>query len=174
VATVTGDTLPPLLMARLGPARATNTEHPAPRTEHPAPSTRYPAHHEFTAVPICTIDPDGLPHPAMLSYAELAADDVRSMRAAVYGGSSTARHLRQQGKIALLFVDAEGTYYVKATVTGPDTPHPTTPGVTVFPLAVVAVLADAVDTSREPAAVITSGIRFKRSTSLRSAPGTTL
>lgn len=173
MATVTGDTLPPLLMERLAAGgSACSTQDPARGTEHAAPGTRHPAHLECTAVPVCTIDPDGLPHPAMLSYAELAADDVRSMRAAVYGGSSTARHLRQQGKIALLFVDAEGTYYVKATVTGPDTPHPTAPGVTVFPLGVVAVLADAVDTSREPAAVITSGIVFRRSPG--SAPGTSL
>jgi Pyridoxamine 5'-phosphate oxidase len=158
VATVIGDTLPPLLLERLGADRA--------------PGTRLSAPLELTAIPICTVDPDGLPHPAMLSYAELAADDERSMRAAVYGGSSTARHLRQQGRIALLFVDAEGTYYVKAIVKGPDTPHPTAQGVTVFPLGVVAVLADAVDTSREPAAVITSGIVFRRSPG--SAPGTSL
>ncbi len=153
MATVIGDTLPPLLLERLGAGRA------------PAPL-------EFTAIPICTVDPDGLPHPAMLSYAELAADDERSMHAVVHGGSSTARHLRQQGRIALLFVDAEGIYYVKAIVTGPDTPHPTALGMTIFPLAVVAVLADAVDTSREPAAVITSGIVFRRSPG--SAPGTSL
>jgi len=155
MATVVGADLPPLLMERLGAHSALGTQHPALL--------------ECTAIPICTVDPAGFPHPAMLSYAELAADDARSMRAAVYGGSTTARHLRQQGRIALLFVDPESTYYVKATVTGPDTPHPTAPGVAVFPLAVVAVLADAVDTSREPPAVITSGIRFRR-----TAPGTTL
>jgi hypothetical protein len=44
----------------------------------------------------------------------------------------------------------------------------------VFPLTIVAVLADAVDTSREPAAVITSGIRFRRSPPPRSAQGTSL
>jgi len=123
---------------------------------------------------VCTVDSDGLPHPALLSYAELAADGPRSLRAAVYGASSTARHLRQQGKIALLFVDPEGTYYVKATAADPEMPHPTKPGVVVFPLAVVAVLADAVDTSREPEAVITSGIRFRRIIPPRSAPGTSL
>ena len=166
MATVTGDTLPPLLIERLGPAFAKATAGKA--------STGHAAHLEFTAVPVCTVDPDGLPHPAMLSYAELAADDQRSLRASVCGDSSTARHLRHQGKVALLFVDPEGTYYVKATVSGPDTPHPTAPGVVVFPLAVVAVLADAVDTSREPAAVITSGIRFSRVVNPRSAPGTSL
>lgn len=160
MATVTGEELPPLLMARL----------------HSQSTIRNPqsAILESTAIPICTIDPDGLPHPAMLSYAELAADDERSMRAAVYGSSSTARHLRQHGRIALLFVDPEGTFYVKATVAGPDTPHPTSPGIAVFPLTVVAVMADVVDTTREPAAVITSGIRFRRAAAQPSTPGTSL
>jgi hypothetical protein len=173
VATVTGDTLPLLLMERLGAVgTARRIPHAAFGTEHAAPGTEHAAHLEFTAVPVCTVDPDGLPHPAMLSYAELAAVDKRSLRAEVYGGSSTARHLRQQGKIALLFVDPEGTYYVKAAVAGPDTPHPTAPGVVVFPLAVVTVLTDAVDTSREQAAVVTSGIRFRRIITPRSEPGT--
>ena len=162
MATVTGDTLPPLLMARLGAGRSAH---------HVAPGSGHTEDFEFTAVPICTIDPDGLPHPAMLSYGEIAADDVRSMRAEVYSASSTARHLSEQGKLALLFVDAEGTYYVKAIVIGRGTAHPTTPGTTVFTLGVVAVLADAVDTSREPDAVITSGIRFTRTNPQRPAPG---
>jgi hypothetical protein len=161
MATVVGSDLPPLLMARLGPGSARAT-------------AGTPALHECTAIPICTVDPDGLPHPAMLSYAELAADDARSIRAAVYGGSSTARHLRQHGKITLLFVDEEGTYYVKAAVSGPETPHPATAGVTVFALSVVAVLADAVDTCREPDAIVTSGVRFRRTAASGLAAGTGL
>ena len=160
MATVTGDTLPALLMQRLG--------------VFSGPGPRDPGPHERTAVPICTIDPDGLPHPAMLGYAELTADGPRSMRAAVYGGSSTARHLRQHGAATLLFVDEEATFYVKARVSGPDNPHPTASGVAVFPLAVVAVLTDAVDTNREPAATITSGIRFSRTATPASGPGTHL
>ena len=155
MATVIGDSLPPLLMERL---------HPQSPIRNP-PSAML----ESTAVPICTLDAEGLPHPAMLSYAELAADDTRRLRASVYGASSTARHLRAHGKVALLFVDPEGTYYVKATVSGPDAPHPTSPAVAVFPLTIVAVLADGVDTSREPAAVITSGIRYRR-----TSPGASL
>ena len=151
MATVTGDSLPPLLMARLRPQSPIRNPQSAIL--------------DSTAIPICTVDPDGFPHPAMLGYAELSADDERSMRAAVYGRSSTARHLRHHGKIALLFVDPEGTYYVKAKAAGPDTPHPSTSGVAVFPLEVVAVLADAADPSREPETAITSGIRFTRATS---------
>ena len=158
MATVLGDSLPPLLMERLQPDCALRTSHSALL--------------ESTAIPICTVDSDGLPHPAMLSYAELAADDIRRLRASVYGASSTARHLRAHGRVALLFVDPEGTYYVKAMVSGPDAPHPTSPAIAVFPLRIVAVLADAVDTSREPAAVITSGIRFRRAPGPRSAQGT--
>jgi len=171
VATVIGDTLPALLMERLGASGRRSTPHTAVGSGHLAPGAQHPALLECTAVPVCTVDSDGLPHPAMLSYAELAADDERLLRAAVFGSSSTARHLRQQGKITLLFVDPDGTYYVKARVTGLDTPHPITPGVVVFPLAVVAVLADAVDASREPAAVITSGIRFRRLIAPLSASG---
>ena len=170
MATVIGAVLPPLLMERLGPAFAKATAGKVAS----GPGSRHPAHRECTAIPICTIDPDGLPHPAMLGYAEVAADGPRSMRAAVYGGSSTARHLRQRGVATLLFVDEEATFYVKARVSGPDTPHPTASGVTVFPLAVVAVLADAVDTDREPAATITSGIRFTRTAPPASGPGTSL
>ena len=160
MATVIGDSLPPLLLERLRPQSAIRNPQSAIL--------------ESTAIPICTIDPEGLPHPAMLGYAELTADDGRRLRAAVYGTSSSARNLRAQGKIALLFVDPEGTYYVKATVSGPDAPHPVSPAVAVFPLTVVAVLADAVDTTREPAAVITSGIRFRRTSAPPSAPGTSL
>ena len=148
MATDVGDALPPLLMTRLGAGRAGM---------------------EGTAVPVCTVDPDGNPHPAMLSYGELAADGPRAMRAAVHAASRTARHLREQGRMTLLFVDAEATYYVKTKVASADAPHPASPGVAVFPLTVVAVLSDGADTSREPAAAITSGIRFTR-----AGAGTTL
>jgi hypothetical protein len=130
----------------------------------PAPALR-----ESTGVPVCTVDPGGFPHPAMLSYGEIAADDERTLRAAVYGSSRTARYLRDPGRMTLLFVEPDGAYYVKARVAGPEAAHPAAPGVVVFPLLVVDVIADAVDTSREPAATITSGIRFTR-----AAPGTQL
>lgn len=156
MATSLGDRMPEALLERL-------------RAGHSALSTLHSPLPESTAVPVCTIDPDGFPHPAMLSYGELVADDDRSLRAAVYGDSRTARHLRSQGRMTLLFVDPDGVYYVKARAAGVESAHATAPGVAVFELSVVDVLADAVDTSREPAASITSGIRFTR-----SAPGTLL
>lgn len=150
MATLHGDTLPTLLQARLGADRGAM---------------------EGVAVPVCTVDADGYPHPAMMGYAELAAaaDDPSRLRAAVWGQSSTARHLRQNGRITLLFVDDAATFYVKAQADGPEHPHPHAAGVAVFPLRITAVLGDAVDTSREPEAAITSGIRFRR-----TSPGTSL
>jgi hypothetical protein len=148
VAIVTGGRLPDALVSRLSVNRAAM---------------------EGTAVPICTIDADGFPHPAMLSYGELAADAPDTIRAAVYGSSTTARNLRTRQKLTLLFVDAGITCYVKARVAGDDTPHPSVTGVVVFPCAVESVLIDRVDTSREPAAVIETGITFRR-----PSPGTTL
>ena len=124
---------------------------------------------EGIAVPICTIDAEGFPHPAMLSYGELAADGPDAFRAAVHGSSTTARNLRARQKLTLLFVDAGVTCYVKARVAGDETPHHSVSGVVVFPCAVESVLVDRVDTSREPPAVIETGITFRR-----ASPGTTL
>lgn len=148
MATVIGDRMPGALLERLGPRRAEM---------------------EGTAVPVCTVDAGGFPHPAMLSYAEIEADGPSALRAAVFGGSTTARNLRERLRATLLFVDAGLTCYVKARVAGDDTPHPRSPGVAIFPLAVEAVLVDQVDTSREPAATIETGITYRR-----EAPGTTI
>jgi hypothetical protein len=148
MATEVGRELPAALLERLGPARGVM---------------------EGTAVPVCTIDAEGFAHPAMLSYAELAADGPRGLRAAVYGASGTARNMRERQRLTLLFVDERLTCYVKARVTGADAPHPSAPGVVVFPLAVESALLDRVDTSREPEATIVTGITFRR-----AAPGTTV
>ena len=54
--------LPPLLQQRLGATRGDVTG---------------------LAVPVCTVDREGLPHPAMLSYSELSSDDPQTLRAVV-------------------------------------------------------------------------------------------
>jgi hypothetical protein len=141
MATVVGSRLPEPLLARLAVDRDAM---------------------EGSAIPICTIDADGFPHPAMLTYAALTADTPASFRAAVYGGSTTARNLRDRRRLTLLFVDAGLTCYVKARVAADDVPHPSAAGLVVFPCAVESVLVDQVDTSREAAAAIATGITFRR------------
>jgi hypothetical protein len=142
MATTIGAALPDLLMSRLNQQRAD------------APSD--------VAVPICTSDELGFPHPALLSYAEITADTSSSLRIAVYGTSATAGNLRRDGRVTLSFVDEHGAWYVKARASAVETPHAIKNGVAVFPLSIVAVLADSVDTSREAPARILSGIRFHR------------
>lgn len=126
------------------------------RLKSPAPGG------EGIAVPICTVDGAGFPHPAMLSYAELAAMGPSDLQVSVYAGSRTAQHLAGVGRVTLLFVDERGAYYVKARSTGASRPHPGRPDVAIFDVHVAAVLEDAADPSRERQAAITSGIRFRR------------
>ena len=116
---------------------------------------------EDTAVPICTVDDEGFPHAAMLTYAQLEAVSASAIRATVYGSSGTARHLRRDGRATLLFVDPEGVWYVKVQAS-PEVAEVRTPGGAAFVLGVHAVTADAVDQDREAAAAIVSGIRFRR------------
>ena len=139
--TTIGAALPGLLMARLHE-----------RLETP----------RDIAVPICTCDELGFPHPALLSYEEIFADAPSSLRLAVNGTSTTANNLRRDGRVTLSFVDEYGAWYVKARASSADSPHATRNGVAVFPVAVVTVLADVVDPSRESPARIVNGIRFHR------------
>ena len=142
MSTLLGSTLPDLLLARLGPGR-----------------DRVPQDIAVTAV---SVDADGYAHPSLLSYGEIASDGSGHLRVAVFGRSTTAGNLRRNGRLTLAFVDVAGAFYVKGEITGAETALATAPGVVVFPMSVVQVLADRVDPTREPDASILSGIRFHR------------
>lgn len=142
MSTAIGAALPDLLLSRLD----------AQRPDEPSDS----------AVLLSTTDEHGFPHPALLSYAEIDSRGPSMLDIGVYAASVTATNLRRDGRVTLSFVDEQGAWYVKATVAGDERPHQTKAGVVVFPLTVVTVLADAVDTSREAPARIMSGIRFRR------------
>jgi hypothetical protein len=111
------------------------------------------------AVPICSVDAGGWPHPSLLSYDEIEAPEPSLLRVHLYGGSSTAANLRCDGHLTLLFIDERGVFYVKARARGGVR---AASGIEIFDLDVSAVLADDVDTTREPDARITSGIRYRR------------
>lgn len=115
------------------------------------------------AIPICTVDEEGFPHPALLAYSEIAAPSPRRLRVTVNAGSRTAANLHRDGRLTLFFVDESLTRYVKGRVIGLGTADPTAgDGAFAFELEVVAVYLDEVDTTRESAARIVSGIRFGR------------
>ena len=65
------------------------------------------------AILLCTVDADGWPHPAMLSYFEVAAADRHNLHLAVYNDSRTCANMRERGKATLVIVDAGLVCYVR-------------------------------------------------------------
>jgi hypothetical protein len=65
------------------------------------------------ALVICTVDARGWPHPAMLSYFEVAAMDRHNLRLAVYTNSRTCANMRERGKATLIIVDDGLVCYVR-------------------------------------------------------------
>ena len=72
--------------------------------------------YEGKIIPIFTIDESGWPHPALLSYYEVVAKNSTTLDIALWKNSSTARHLRQTGKITFLITDKGINYYLKGSV----------------------------------------------------------
>lgn len=114
-----------------------------------------------TAVPICTIDPDGFPHPALVTAADVAPTAPDRLRIVLYAGTRTAKHLAENGLITLLFVDEHGVHYVKAHADAPPQPDPSRHAFCVADLRIASVLEDAPDPGREGGAAVVSGIRFR-------------
>ncbi|MBI3048125.1 MAG: pyridoxamine 5'-phosphate oxidase family protein [Acidobacteria bacterium] len=111
-------------------------------------------------VVVSTVDERGFPHTALLSYFEIVALDRRTIRLATYAGSRTTGNARREGKLTLVFVDAEFVYYVKGAVRQLDAAMRATPYNAKLDLQVVEVLSDAPDPVHEPGAHIASGIRY--------------
>jgi hypothetical protein len=113
------------------------------------------------AIMLCTIDADGRPHPAMLSYFEIAAPDRHNLRLAVYGDSHTCANLRERGKATLIVVDADLVCYINGTV---DTFVPAMREAAYnakVTLRIDQVVFDAASPELEPDAEVTSGITFR-------------
>lgn len=113
------------------------------------------------AIVLCTTDADGRPHPAMLSYFEIAAPDRHNLRLAVYGDSHTCANVRERGKATLIVVDADLVCYISGTV---DTFVPAmreAPYNAKLNLRIVQVVFDAASPELEPDAEVTSGITFR-------------
>lgn len=67
------------------------------------------------AVPLLSVDPEGFPHVALLSYAEIFLE-----QGALYffpaSASRTVSYLEQRPQATLLFIRAEFVYYLKGAV----------------------------------------------------------
>src|SRR5690242_19982947 len=113
------------------------------------------------AIVICTTDGEGWPHPAMLSYYEVAAVDRETLRLAVYNGSQTCRNMRERGKATLIVVDDHLACYIRGSVAETDPQMATAPYNALLTMRVEHVKFDKAPEDLEPGAFITSGITYR-------------
>ena len=113
-----------------------------------------------TAIVVLTVDADGWAHPALLSFAEVAARDRGTIRTTTYAESRTTGNMRANGKVTLIFVDDRMTYYVKGAAIEVASGRAGRPAQFVtMDVKVRSVLSDAAGPD-EGGAAITSGITF--------------
>jgi len=112
------------------------------------------------AILLCTTDADGQPHPAMLSYFEVAAPDRHNLRLAVYNDSSTYANLRERGRATLIVVDVDLVCYIRGTVDAVVPAMREAPYNAKLNLRVDQVVFDAASPELEPGADVTGGITY--------------
>jgi hypothetical protein len=115
--------------------------------------------HEGKIVPIVTVDEDGWPHPALLSYYEMVAKNPCTIDMALWKNSSTANNLRQTGKVTLIIIDHALNYYLKGTVSQTEAEMSGAAAVSRFRVTLEQVIED-----QEPNAEITTGLTYRRMT----------
>jgi hypothetical protein len=109
---------------------------------------------------LLTVDAEGWPHPAMLSYFEVAAKDAHNVRLAVHSSSTTTTNVRNNGKLTAVIVDERVAYYVKGTGTVLAATMTAARESAKLNLRVEHVLADLPDPWFEPGSYISSGITY--------------
>jgi hypothetical protein len=108
---------------------------------------------------VVTVDAQGRPHPAMLSYGELLATGPREIRVATYKSSGTAQNMRRSGHFSLCLVDAGMACYVKGRAEELP-PMADFPKLARFRVAVEQVLEDYSQADIEGDARVLGGITF--------------
>lgn len=102
-------------------------------------------------IPLVTIDGNGFPHFAILSYGEILCTGPSELRVGLYPNSSTTKNTQARPHISLLIVVGDSVYYVKGTAEEKPARN-----VVRFDVTVDQVLVD-----NEPGARITGGIGFE-------------
>jgi general stress protein 26 len=110
---------------------------------------------------ISTMDENGWPHPAMLSYFEVVAKDRRNLRFATYHNSGTAKNMRRNGKATMSIIDERVAYYLKGDVEELAGKMSCTPHNAKLNLHVRQVLADTANEELEPGAYVASGVTYR-------------
>jgi hypothetical protein len=113
------------------------------------------------AILVCTVDEDGWPHPAMLSYFEVAATDPANLQLAVYNDSRTCANMRARGAATLIVVDEGLVCYIRGRVSQVAPSMSTAPYNAVINLRIDEVVFDEPPPDLEPGAFVTSGITYR-------------
>ena len=113
------------------------------------------------AIVVCTVDAEGWPHPAMLSYFEVAAVDRQNVRLAIYNDSRTCGNMRERGKATLIVVDKNLVCYVRGAVSEVVAAMAVAPFNAMLNLRVDEVTFDEAPPDLEPGAFVTSGITYR-------------
>jgi hypothetical protein len=115
------------------------------------------ASHEGKIIPIITLDEEGWPHPALLSYYEIVAKNLSTLEMAIWKDSTSANNLRRTEKIGLMIADNGVNFYIKGAVRELEREMTGAPQVSRFQISVKQLLED-----QEPNAQITSGMTYAR------------
>ena len=107
-----------------------------------------------------SIDINGWPHPAILSYFEVAAKDCLNIRLAMYKTSKTTENIHRTGKVTLSIFDERVTYYIKGTATDVRPEMASAPHNSKTNIHVNEVLVDQADPVLEPGAYIAAGVIY--------------
>ena len=110
---------------------------------------------------LSTVDVNGWPHLAMLSYFEVVARDRRNVRLATYKDSSTTKNMRRNGKATISIIDERIAYYIKGSVVELSREMLCAPHNAKLNLRVEAVLADEANEEFEPGAFVSSGVTYQ-------------
>ncbi len=102
-----------------------------------------------------TTDEDGWPRHGLLSPHEVLAKDSKRILLLLYSNSHSTANLKRDGKIALVLVNPNMSYYVFCTAR-PLSPLADAPSETLFELTVERVLEDSLTTAK-----ILTGITFE-------------
>jgi hypothetical protein len=109
---------------------------------------------------IHTVDKDGWPHPAVLSYFEIAAKNATLIHLATYNDSQTTGNMRRTGKVTLSIYDERIAYSIKCNVQEARHEMQSERMNSLLEATVVQVLSDEASQEREPGAHIASGVTF--------------
>jgi len=116
---------------------------------------------------VVTVNAEGWPSTAMLSYSDVVAKDKKTLALATWGDGECAADLRYNGRLAVLVIDYDMAYYVRGIAeevigAGSDLMDVNQQG-GESPLAFFKVRVEQVFEDRVPTAKVLSGVTFAAS-----------